>query len=305
MAALSENTKRNYKRILTHLNGGVATDSLGFLNDTAAVMSRLRKPEKGNKPVSDNTCKSRLTAVMSAMSRAGMTGTAYDVYKSEFDRVKGELVKHLKSGELTEKQEQNWLEADDLQDLWQALKERAEADNSTFRDRQDYMLLSLYFKAPPQRNLEYFLMRIIIGKTPAVLDSRFNYLLFDEKRMVIHQHKNTAVKGTKFIDISKCDELLDALIVYVAGLGAAPRGAKMRQLILLRHENGTAWERSDMIREALNRITGKRVGAQMMRTIQATHKAPANKEALANVIQEAHDMGHSFEEHLLTYVKNR
>lgn len=304
MAALSENTKRNYKRILKHLNGGTETESLGFLHNTATVLARLRQPERGTKPVSDNTFKSRLTAVMSSMTRAGMTGATYDIYKSEFDRVKSALVKHLKSGELTEKQEANWVEAEDLEDLWQTLKERAEADDSTFRDRQDYMLLSLYLKSPPQRNLEYYLMKIVIGKAPAVLDARFNYLLFDEKRMVIHQHKNTYISGTKFIDISKCTELLEALVVYIAGLPTM-RNAKLRLLPLLRHENGVPWERSDMIREALNRITGKKIGAQMMRTMQATHKAPANKDALANVIQEARDMGHSFEEHLLTYVKKR
>jgi hypothetical protein len=74
---------------------------------------------------------------------------------------------------------------------------------------------------------------------------------------------------------------------------------------LLTYDSGHAWQRSDEIREQLNRIFGKRVGAAQLRTMMATHNAPAGKEALQQLLQDAADAGHSLETHIKTYVKTR
>lgn len=304
--ALSANTLHNYNRILKHLNNGVETTDMGFLRNTASVLERVKVSEKGYKIVSDNTQKSRLTCVMGAMTRIGMRGDAYDIYKAEFNRLKTTLNNHLKSGKLSAKQEANWIEKDDLDNLYNVIKEKAEGDDSTFKDRQDLLLLALYTKMPPQRNMELFWMKIIIGKAPEKLDSKFNWLLLDDKRMIINVHKNTATTGTKFIDISKYEELLDALVLYVSGLNRRnARFTKYVMIPLLTYDSGHAWQRSDEIREQLNRIFGKRVGAAQLRTMMATHNAPAGKEALQQLLQDAADAGHSLETHIKTYMKAR
>lgn len=306
MAALSANTQRNYQRILKHLNNGTETNDMGFLRDTAAVLARVKIAEKNNKTVSDNTQKSRLTCVMGAMTRIGMRGDAYDVYKAEFNRLKTAINTQLASGELSAKQEENWIEKQDLEDLYGRLKERAESDKSTYRDRQDLLLLALYTKMPPQRNMEYFMMKIIIGKTPAKLDNKFNWLLLDDKRMVIHVHKTATTSGTRFIDLSGYDELLDVLVLYIAGLHRRnARFTKYAMIPLLAYESGASWRRSDEIRENLNRITGKNIGAQMFRTIMTTQMSPATKQEMEQAKKMAADMGHSLNMHVGTYTKAR
>jgi hypothetical protein len=313
--ALSEHTIANYKRILKHLNGGIDTNIMTFLNNTDAVLTRVKISETGGKTVSDNTQKSRLTCIMSTMTRIGMVGDAYDVYKTEFNRLKNAINNRLESGELSEKQEAAWLEKPELDELYAAVKKRAESADSTYRDRQDLLLLALYYKIPAQRNAEIFNMKLIIGNAPATpLSENSNYLYFDDKKMVINIHKNAAAKGVKKIDLNNndklkinYDEFFEALILYVAGLPNQRARAKAKYIIspLLRYENGTPWERSDMIREALNRITGKRIGAQMFRTMTTTQTTPASKTDMERAKKLAADMGHSMDMHIGTYTKAR
>jgi len=315
MAALSANTEYNYRRILKHLNNGVETPDLDFLRDTAAVLQRVKLSEKGGKMTSDNTQKNRLTCIMSTMTRFGMIGDAYDVYKTEFNRLKMAINTKLKSGELSEKQEAAWIERQELDDLYTAVKEKAEDENSTFRDRQDLLLLALYTKMPSQRNMEYFNMSIIIGTAPVTpLAPNRNYLFMDQKKMVIPIHKNTATKGIKYIDLNNndklklnYDEFFHALVLYVAGMPNQRARARARYVIvpLLQYEHGIPWERSDKIREALNRITGKNIGAAMFRTLMSTHMSPASKLEMEQTKKLAQDMGHSLDIHVGTYTKAR
>jgi hypothetical protein len=312
---LSGSSVHNYLRIIKLLNDDKETDTLDFLKDTDTVIKRIKTVNQARVKnpglPSDNTIKSRYTTVLSCIRKTiplldnPEYKNIYDIYRAEFDKISNTIMTHLESGEKTEREQVNWISSDEIKTVLNNLKEKAESEDAKYKHVQDYLLVSLYTTLPPQRLLEFYKMRVILGKVPIKLSEEYNYLLFDDKKMIIYQHKNTTKSGKKEIDLSKYPEFIEAFVLYLIKTRVIPlkSGVKYMTFSLLRHEHGIPWDRPDMIRERLNSIFKKRIGSGMLRKIISTEKAPA-KNVMKEYEEFATEMGHSVSTNSLYYVKN-
>jgi hypothetical protein len=306
-ANLAPSTKKIYMRILKFLNDEQDFTDLHFLSDYPRVVALLNKA-LGNKIASDNTVKSRLTAIISTLSRMGYQDSeTYKFYRTRFDAIKYKIDTHLISGNKTAKEEANWVTQEELDKVYQDVKTKAENPVGSHESRLNYLLVSLYVDLPAARLLEYAMMKIVTGTPPKSLPLTYNWLLLEEKKAIINVHKNTTTKGSYTMSLSSYPKFLGALDLYMKGLNRKDNGAKYTMIPLLQNANGTAFERSDMIREKLNQIFKKNVGPGMLRKIQDSKQAEelgVNKDALEKMIVQAKAQGHSLETHARNYIKN-
>jgi hypothetical protein len=303
MSGVSAPSIHNYMRILKWLNGGQDYSDLDFLKNVENTETLLRLTEN-NKQASDNTYKSRLTAILSVLRMTGMSEEPlYNTYKKKYDVVAKKLMDVAKSGEKSEKEKANWVGVNELDDVIKKHKDLAKSTTATRQNKVDYLLLSLYCHLPPRRNMDYHKMLVIRGTAPKTMSNEFNYFIVDQKMMIFHQHKNTNSKGTEIMSADNAD-FLEAFDIYTTIMPKLPRSAKYTKSPLLCYENGQAWKDADMIRYRLNVIFDKNVGPSMLRKIISTQKKPANKEELEDFMDLCKSMGHSVETHTRYYIKN-
>jgi hypothetical protein len=304
---LSPSTIKNYNRILKYLNNEQDFKTLSFLEDKPKVMALLAV-SKGNNKASDNTIKSRLVAILSALNQHSGTDTdVYKFYRKKCEEIRDKIDKHLISGEKTEKEKANWVTQEEMDKVYADVKSKAENPVGSHESRLNFLLVSLYVDLPAARLLEYAMMRVITSTPPKSLPTTFNWLLLEEKRGIINVHKNTTSKGSYNMNLSQYPQFLYALDLYIKGLNRKPMNAKYTMFPLLQNANGTAFERSDMIREKLNYIFKKNVGPGMLRKIQDSKQAAElgiSKDALEKMIVQAKTQGHSLETHARNYIKN-
>jgi len=301
---VSESSVLSYITALRKIAHVKKLESLDFIYDVETVMTNIKMLKK--KEATDNTVKTRLTAILTTLRVIGADSQLVNTYKNYHDEIKKRLLQIEESGVKNDKQIAYYMTEEEIDSVTQRLKSKATGKKSSFNSRQDYLLWSLYTKMSPRRNLDYWLMDIVTDDVDwRTLPIERNYYMVKQQRMIYNQHKNTRTANERGIveqiDLSDNQEMIEILTNYINCLPPM-KLYHTKYIPILCYRNGIRWERSTYIYERLSLIAGKKLGSNALRHIMAENVAPPREE-LTVVAKQAKEMGHSIAEHITTYVK--
>ena len=179
---------------------------------------------------------------------------------------------------------------DDLYKVIQYIGDNKTINKDTYNKLLQLIILSLYYKQPPRRNIDYSLMKVV-KKYNNDLDNNFNYLDLKNKKFIFNVYKTANTYDKQVIEIN--EELYNNILFYL-------KFNKNQEGYLLSNYNNTPFNNGFSINRILTKIFNKNVGATQLRKIYLSSKY-SNMQNELNKDVEA--MGTSTGVAMNTYIK--
>lgn len=287
---LSASSIKLYTRNLEKLNDNLPLKNMNFVKDEAAIIDKLAKYK-------ENTKRGYLISITSALSVDKATKPKEKLYKKYYDLMmtKNKELKTVEStGELSEKQRDNWIKWEDVTEVITELREKVdkfkdskEINEHNYNTLLSYMTLSLYYYIQPRRNKDYTEMMIIKQDSPD-LPSTDNYLVYDTKEFIFNVYKTSKKEGEQREKIP--DDLMAVINIYLR-FHPLLKGKKLiKGVPFLVYYSGLPLNKINSITRILNKVFKKNIGCSMLRHIFLTGKYGDIAEEQA---KDARAMGHS------------
>jgi len=293
---ISETTVSAYMKTLTTLNNKQPFKNLSFLKKTDEIEKKLAEYE-------ESTQKTLLASITSVLGldkdKAGYKKT----YKFYHDKMmeKAKTAK-IEGGnvEANEKQTENWLTWEAVQNKVKELKEAVDKfsgqkhlTTEQYNTLLSYMVLSLYVEVPPRRNQDYLNMKVIKTKAdkfapPLDTFKDDNFLVIRKGvpvEFVFNKYKTSKTYGTQTIPIPEA--LKSVLLTFIKHNPAS----KDKEFAFLVASDGKPLTQDNVITRILNKTFGKKIGSSMLRHIYLS-----SKYDVADMKKDSNAMGHSLEE---------
>jgi hypothetical protein len=256
---LSPKTIEMYIIKLRILNDNKNFDNLAFLKHRATIKEKL------DAITNDNTRKSYVASIVAILNRqAGKSWEELNKYYKAIFLKERSIFADKPVHEKTETQAKNWISWDDVKEIFNKLKVKAEdiesksrLSNADKKVLEHYMILGLYVLQPPRRNADYYFMEIGTGD-----DQNKNYVDVKGGKYYFNNFK-TAKSGKEVLDIP--DEMMPCLKYYIKMMS-------LKEGDYLLFPDDTVRTNSNRMTKALNSIIGKKVGASMLRHIYLSNK---------------------------------
>lgn len=256
---LSPKTIEMYIIKLRILNDNKNFDNLNFLKQKSVIKTKLQAI------TNDNTRKSYVASIVSVLNRQkNKVFEALNKYYKELFLKERNIFAEKPAHEKSETQAENWLSWDEVKEVFNKLKEKAEdignksrLSNADKKVLENYMILALYVLQPPRRNDWYYTE---IGNGD---DNKKNYVDLKDKKYIFNNYKTAKSSGRETIDIP--DEIMPCLKYYINMMG-------LKEGDYLLYPDDTTRTNSNRMTKSLNSIFGKKVGASMLRHIYLSHK---------------------------------
>lgn len=271
-------------------------------------MNRLRKLNKDKNPTSlkflrdiDNVKQYFETKHFTVASKKSFIGCIVTILKASSKKIDNEAITKYKNflskeeldsisnDKKTQKQKDNWLSWNEVLEIKKKLKKKAvlasqeeQVNKNEYNLLLDNLVLSFYVNMPPRRSKDFSIMKI--QQPDEKLNDTDNYLTL-ENHLVFNDYKTDKKYGKQEIDISKNEELMEDLNLYLMH-----RKEEENQFNLLLKYNGRKFNEINDITRILNNIFKKNVSVNMLRAIYITDKFAENKNEME---ETASDMGHS------------
>lgn len=271
-------------------------------------MNRLRKLNKDKNPTSlkflrdiDNVKQYFETKHFTVASKKSFIGCIVTILKASSKKIDNEAVEKyrnflskeeldsISNDKKTQKQKDNWLSWNEVLEIKKKLKKKAvlasqedQVNKNEYNLLLDNLVLSFYVNMPPRRSKDFSIMKI--QQPDEKLNDTDNYLTL-ENHLVFNDYKTDKKYGKQEIDISKNEELMEDLNLYLMH-----RKEEENQFNLLLKYNGRKFNEINDITRILNNIFKKNVSVNMLRAIYITDKFSENKNEME---ETASDMGHS------------
>jgi len=280
---LSDKTIKAYIQRLYILNGRKKFTSLTFLRNHEEIIKYLKD---NLSPATQKTYAGTISSVLKLNpTKANMK--LQDIYVSFINDEDMEQFKKS-SSEKSSKQKDNWISQDEIIKIKEELgKEASKVSRKSEVNRKEYeiliqnAILSLYVNQAPRRVADYALMRYANGG-----DDKFNYFT-DKNIMIFNNYKTSKTYGKQEIDVSKNKALLKDMKMYLKHRKSDCKG----DMLLVKY-NGVAYNAINDITRTLNKIFGKNISANMLRSIYVSDKYGNIKQGM---IEDASAMGHNVE----------
>jgi hypothetical protein len=276
-SGIKESSKKTYLSRLKALNEGKEPSNYKFLQDTAAIEAKLEK-------YATNSKRGFYIAIVAFLPEKNAARKVYYEKMMEINKAS------RKNTEKSETQKENWMSQEEVQEVWQKLKDEAEPllkkkqlSEAETNLLQSYVVLSLYVMQPPRRSLDYTEM-IVVPKYDENMDKKFNYLSLKDKMFYFNNYKTAGAYKTQSNPVP--EELFNLL-------------KKFRKTGLLLVKNDKAVT-PPQITHILNKIFGKKISVSMLRNIYLSSKYGEESKTLAN---DAKAMGTSVEVAMNNYIK--
>jgi len=289
---ISPSTLNLYIKNLIRLNDDEEIKNFNFLKDSKKILEKIK-----NK--SENTQRTYIISIVSLLKEQTepKNKKLYDTYYKILIEFNNKLKNNT---EKSEKQEQNWISQDEVQEIYNKLEEAAtpyllakrkkDATAKEWTHILDWFVLGLYVCQPPRRNIDFILMMVIKTFSPE-MDKQYNYYSLDDNTMYFNNFKTQ--KTYKLQTIVANDKVKENFKKYLENhpLRAQIKKLKINQFVpLLVNFEGHPVESKESITRILNKIFDKKVGSSMLRNIYLTDKYSAiNKEKQ----EDAENMGTS------------
>lgn len=295
---IAESTANQYLQTLWSLNNNKPFNNLSWLKKTETIDERL-------KTFAPSTQLNYLAVIVSALSifsdKKGYN-KIYNHWREKMNEMKKERDANTNGNEKTQKQEDNWINWDEVEKK----KSELNTEISSFLSNKNitplqydkllrFVILSLYTDIPPRRN-EYLDM-YVIKKVGDGTENNRNYYETSTKRFIFNVYKTAKKYGQQIIEIP--DTLHHTLQAYLKHHPLAK--SKSKEFRLLVKSDGSNFTSANSITRILNRIFGKNVGSSMLRHSYITSKYGDTIKELKDV---AEDMGHTPQQQQGVYYKD-
>jgi len=290
---VTDSTIQAYLRNLKKLNNDEEIKNLNFLKDVDKVLSKLANYK-------ENTKRNYLISIVSilSMNEKPMFKKLHDKYYALMMKKNEDIKKDTKPNELTQKQEENWLEWKDVVSKYKKLEEevnlfsaKKELTDTEYNVLLSYAILSLYIHQAPRRNKDYQIM-LLTDKYNVDLPKDKNYLDLDNKSFIFNDYHTVSKYGTQHIAIS--DDLWNALMKYFKHhpkVSVTKKGVSLKGLeYFLVYKDNSPLDKVNSITRILNKVFDKAIGSSMLRHIYLSGKYG---KVLEDQKIDALDMAHS------------
>lgn len=286
---VSDPTIKLYLFQLRQINDG-EIENLKKFEDINYVMDKLKK-------FKINTQRTKLIAII-AMLKAFDKKDLQDKYSEIVMSINKETNKH--SNEKTDKQKENWVTKEEINDIWDALQStvinftnKKQISEKQYNILLQFVVLSLYTLTNPRRNADYMNM-VVIKKITDGLPQNLNYLDLQKKVFIFNNYK-TSKTYKKQIEHIPAD-LFNVLKIY---LKFKPNDCPY----LLCSYDGNKLPHVNSITLILNKVFNKKVGSSLLRNIFLSDKFEKLQPMLDELKETSSSMGTSASNSLQTYIK--
>lgn len=282
---LTKSSLDSYKAKLKKLNENKPIKNLNFLSDIQKINEIINK----YKP---NTKRNYIIAVASILkcalhhTKTKKIETLYNQYSKILDEYNSTLKDQTQKSDVENK---NWLSKDELDKVYNDLKENYKTNKQAF---QNYVLLSLYYLQAPRRNKDYQYLKIAT-KYNDQLSNEFNYFDIKKKKFIFNNYKTKTKYNKQEVEVN--EELFQILISYIKAFKLKDGDNLLNDL-----KTNEQYKNTNSITILLNRIFKKKVGASMLRKSYLTNKYSDNSEQLK---KDATAMGTSVDVAMNNYIK--
>jgi hypothetical protein len=297
---ISDSSINVYIGNLKKLNSNKPFGDFGFLENIEEVLKKLDKYK-------DTTKKNYLVSIVSVLSLFPDIETLKELHDKYYTLMlkKKEAVDKEDTGEMTDKQAENWINWSDVKEKYDSLEKEVDTfyKKKTITDDQYntllvYALLSLYVLVPPRRNKDYQLM-YVVEKFEPELESDRNYYDLRKNRFIFNNYKTSKRYGRFDFDIPAV--LTKALKKFLKHREKRLPVDDHDNKPLLLKADGSGLARSNDITKLLNKVFGKNIGSSMLRHIFLTDKYG---DIFKNSVDDSKTMSHSLGEQR-KYIRNK
>jgi hypothetical protein len=256
-----------YLGIVRKLNGQKDFKSIAFLKKKDVIQEKLDAIENVS------TRKSHLTAIIGVLKANKNTPkTLIDYYGKQLSASINEARKIAFSATKTARQEENWIDWEDVVKRYEKLNRSVDAlldeDNKqeimnekSSRDRvARVMLLALYVLIPPRRTLDYYEMYL----DDADDNRQKNYYDRETNEFVFNNYKTAKHGGQDRVKVP--DDLKSVLERHIEFYDIK-KGEKLLRMSLGKPPTSVSW-----VGNNLNILFGKKISVSMLRNIYLTGK---------------------------------
>jgi hypothetical protein len=284
---VAESTANAYIRAMYILNGKEAFKNLTFLKNTAAIEDLVKK-------YADSTIKTILASIVSVLSLFKDKPTYKKIYHHYYERMMGksEEAKQNESSDKTQKQTDNWITWEEVQQKVSELRDKVnefKSQKSITQQQYDtllhYLIVSLYTETQPRRNQDYLDM-FVAKKQPT--ETEHNYVVLTKTKptsFIFNKFKTSKKYGQQTLEVP---ESLASVISEFLKFHPLKKNASFKFLV---SHDGTPITAVNAITRVLNKIFGKKVGSSMLR-----HIFLSTKYDIKEMEKDANAMGHSVDE---------
>lgn len=253
--------------------------------------------------MSDSTIKVYLSAILwKQKTNKNISKKFISDLSKKITSINKKLQKKTKKNILSGKQKENFLSWNDILNIYTQVKS---CKNNSFKNYQNYVLLSLYILFPPRRVSDYSMMKIIHDDKDLIHNEltdnydEYNYYIYDKSLFVFNNYKtktkfkNNVVKyKQQHFTISKTfnkilKDYIDGYNVNGSLLGLSDGALMMR------------------LKSIFNHYSNKRISVNILRHSYITYKYQRGElDTVEQREKLASKMGHSIQLQLEYYKKN-
>ena len=277
---LSQSSINLYIRNLEKLNNDETFKNFNFLKKIDEINNKLEKYK-------NNTKRSYYISIVSVLSIDPKYKKLYDKYYKLMLDINNEI-KQTPTEIKSESQKNNWIEWEQVKEIYNNLKEKVLAlpkkikTVNQYNILLQYLILSLYVLIPPRRNSDYQKMKIIKGLYENDKDTNY----YDGKDFIFNNYKTSKTHGAQIVEIP--EDLNNVIKLYMK-YHPLVKGKKYLVPFLV-HFDGTPFDKINDITYILNKIFNRKIGSSMLRHIYISYKyGDVNKD----MMNTAEMMGHN------------
>lgn len=289
---ISDSSINVYVGNLRKLNSNKPFGDFTFLENVDTILAKLDKYK-------ETTKKNYLVSIVSILSLFPEVPKIKELHDKYYSLMlkKKESIDKSDTGEMSDKQAENWIDWDDVKEKYNVLEKEVDAfyKKKTINEEQYntllvYALLSLYVLVPPRRNKDYQLMYVVDKFVPE-LEADRNYYDLRKNRFIFNNYKTAKRYGRFDLDVPTA--LVKALRKYLKHRDNRMPVDDRDNKPLLMKADGSALTRSNDITKLLNKVFGKNIGSSMLRHIFLTDKYG---DIFKSSVEDSKTMAHSLGE---------
>lgn len=286
---IGDSSRKLYIRNLEKINDDKPVTDLKFLSDPSKILNHISK----YKPTTQRSFVISICTVLKNNDEK-----LYNTYFEMLTKFNNDLKVNV---EKTEKQKENWVEPNAVQNIYdeiksKALMKKAPKNKDSYENVLNYLILSLYTLQAPRRNIDYTLMKI----SSDMSDTKFNYVDVKNKKFIFNNYKTQGKYHNVEINIEP-----DLLTVINKYLQIHPEKSKLKNkshnVHFLVNYYGEPIDKSQNMTMILNKIFDKKIGSSMLRNMYLTNKYGKIMKEMKDDVKE---MSTSVDVAMNNYIKN-
>lgn len=292
---LTDSSRKLYNANFVRLNDGNPVLKFDFLKDVPAIQDKLSK----YKP---NTQRGYIIAITSLMGDLKETNPKkYKKTYEEYYKILTQYNTTLKDQTAQSSNEkENWITPEKKQEvinecdkIIEVIGNKRKITEDQYNKLFECLVLSLYTKIPPRRNVDY--QDMLIVKKNTTQDATNNFLDVASKKFIFNKYKTAGAYKTQTLDIP--DDLMKIITLY---LKHRPKMEEDTNQFLVSFK-GEPYIQNNSITRILNKIFDGKVGASMLRKLYLTNKYGDTLDELKSDVAQ---MGTSVDVAKNNYIKD-